>query len=399
MTLEKNWRWFGPHDPVTLPEIRQTGVSGIVTALHHIPVGTTWTTEEILKRKKIIESGGLKWSVAESLPVHEDIKKRRGNYRQFIDNYKESIRNLGQQGIDTVCYNFMPVLDWSRTDLRFVFRDGSITTKFETKVFAAFDLFILRRPDAANNYNATQIDIAREYYKNMTDKQKKQLTETILLGLPGSLEAYSLNDFRTAIAEYKAISDDDLRENLCSFIREIMPAAEAAGIHMAIHPDDPPWSLLGLPRIVSTKQDIEQIIRIVDSPLNGFALCTGSFGASIKNDLIDMTKTLGHRINFTHLRNITRNSAGDFTEDLPLEGDIDLYSVLKALLMEQKRRIDSGRHDTRMPMRPDHGHLMIIEQDKAGIYPGYSLLGRLRNLSEIRGLEEGILRATQLKIL
>lgn len=393
MALEQTWRWFGPKDPISLGEIKQTGARGIVTALHHIPIGEIWPVKEIMRRKRIVEAEGLKWSVAESVPVHEDIKKKKGYYVKYIENYRKSIRNLGLCGVDTVCYNFMPVLDWSRTDLQVVFEDGAITTKFEARVFAAFDIFIIKRPGAEKNYSEYQIKQAEQYYKSLNEKQKEQLVQTVLLGLPGSLEAYTLEEFRSVLSEYDDIGDVGLRENLRDFLKEIIPVAEKSGVLMAIHPDDPPWPLLGLPRVVSNKQDIEQLLGVVDSPSNGLTLCTGSFGADINNDLVDMAESFAKRINFIHLRNLTRSEDGDFTEAYHLEGQVDIYGVIKALLIEQKRRVDEGRKDNRMPMRPDHGHLMLPDQHKQGIYPSYSLFGRMRGLAELRGLELGIQRS------
>ncbi len=393
MAFEQTWRWFGPKDPITLKEIKQTGATGIVTALHHIPIGDVWSADEIIKRKDSIESEGLTWSVAESVPVHEDIKKHKGKFQKYIDNYKASINNLGKCGVDIICYNFMPVLDWSRTNLRVALKDGAITTKFESKVFAAFDLFILKRKNAEKDYSKKQIDVAKKYFEKMDSEQKEELKQTILYGLPGSLEAFTLDEFRYALDEYDEISDKELRENLYYFIKEIIPVAAEANVLMGIHPDDPPWSLLGLPRIVGTKHDILKILNAVDSPSNGITFCTGSFGAGYKNDLVDIAKTFSHRINFLHLRNLTRNENGDFTEAYHLDGDIDLYGVMKTLLLEQQKRINKGRKDIRMPMRPDHGHLMIPEQSKRGIYPGYSLFGRMRGLAELRGMELGILRS------
>ena len=390
MALEQTWRWFGPKDPVKLTEVKQAGATGIITALHHIPVGNIWSVNEIIKRKSIIESEGLRWSVAESVPVHENIKKRKDNYQQLINNYKQSIRNLGKCGINNVCYNFMPVLDWSRTDLKVKFSDGSITTRFEAKALAAFDLFLLKRKNAEKNYTETQIIAAEKYYKGLDDSRKQKLIETVLLGLPGSLEAYSLEEFKSAILEYDEIGDADLRNNLYSFIKEITPIAEETGVLLGIHPDDPPWSLFGLPRIVSNKHDLEQIIKVIDSPSNGLTVCTGSLGVGYKNDLVDIVQSVASRINFVHLRNVSRNIDGDFMEENHLEGDIDIFGVMKALIIEQKRRENEGRKDSRIPMRPDHGHLMLPDQDKEGIYPGYSLFGRMRGLSELRGLEMGI---------
>ncbi len=387
MGFEHTWRWFGPNDPITLNEIKQTGATGIVTALHQIPPGEIWPVDEILARKKMIEAEELTWSVVESVPVHENIKKRKNNFQSMINNYRQTIINLGECGIDTACYNFMPVLDWSRTDLNVAFRDGSITTKFEMYVFAAFDLFILKRKNAVADYSEHIIFKASEYYKSMNEADKTRLIQTVLFGLPGSLQAYTLDEFRAAIAEYENISEEQLRENLFSFIREIIPTAEEAGVRMAIHPDDPPFSLLGLPRIVGSKNDVEKILNAVDSPFNGLTLCTGSFGAGIKNDLADIAKTFAPKINFVHLRNVNRNSDGDFIEENHLEGEIDIYNVMKTLLLEQKKRVNTNAVNSRMPMRPDHGHLMSPDQNRKGIYPGYSLFGRMRGLAELRGME------------
>ena len=394
--FEETWRWFGPNDPITLKEIKQTGAMGIVTALHQIPTGEIWTVQEILKRKQIIEIEGLTWSVVESVPVNENIKKQKGNYKQLFENFKQTIRNLGQCGIDTVCYNFMPVLDWSRTDLNVVFKDGSITTKFDAKVFAAFDLFILKRAGAEKSYNNKQITSAKEYFDSLNKDQKKKLTDTILLGLPGSLDTYTLAEFKSAIEEYKNIGNEELRKNLFEFIKKIIPVAKESGVFMAIHPDDPPFSLLGLPRVVSSKEDVEEILNVDDSNYNGLTLCTGSFGAGYKNDLVDIAQSFSDKINFVHLRNVTRNEEGDFLEDNHLDGDIDIYGVMKILLLEQKKRIEEGREYRRMPMRPDHGHLMIPDMNKKGIYPGYSLFGRMRGLAELRGMELGIKRSLDL---
>ena len=396
MALEQCWRWFGPNDPISLIEIKQTGAVGIVNALHQIPVGTSWSINKIRERQKKIEAEGLSWSVVESVPVHEDIKKGTGKYKQYIENYKQTIVNLGNSGVDTICYNFMPVLDWSRTNLKVEFKDGSITTRFEAKVFAAFDLFILERPNAADDYKQEQIDEAQEYYECLSRSQKAKLIETILLGFPGSLEGYSFDGFTSAVNEYQSISKDDLKRNLQSFIKDIIPIAEEVGVLMAIHPDDPPWSLLGLPRIVSTEDDIEEILSTVDSPANGLTLCTGSLGASVNNDLVNMTNKFAKRINFIHLRNLTRNDAGDFMEDHHLNGEIDLFDIMKTILIEQKRRIKDDEINTRMPMRPDHGHLTITDANKEGIYPGYSLFGRMRGLAELRGMEQGIIRSLEL---
>jgi mannonate dehydratase len=394
--FEHTWRWFGPKDPISLKEIKQTGATGIVTALHHIKTGDVWTIDEIVKRKKMIEDEGLTWPVVESVPVHENIKKRKGNYQILIENYKSTIRNIGACGINVICYNFMPVLDWSRTDLNVIFRDGSITTKFESTPFAAFDLFILKRKNAEKDYSQEKYKAAKIYYEKLDEDKKQKLIETVLLGLPGSLETYTLDEFRNALSEYDEIGEEELRNNLYLFIKEIIPAAEESGVLMAIHPDDPPFALLGLPRVVSNKNDIEQILNTVESNNNGITMCTGSFGAGYFNDCVEIAERFADRINFVHLRNVMRNKDGDFLEENHLEGDVDMYGVIKALLVEQKRRKESGREDYKMPMRPDHGHLMIPDLHRDGIYPGYSLFGRMRGLAELRGLELGITRSLKL---
>ena len=390
MSLEQTWRWFGPKDPITLQHIRQTGASGIVTALHHIPVGEIWTVEEIARRKQEISTEGLHWSVAESLPVHEDIKTRKRNHRKYIDTYKESIRNLGRCGVDIVCYNFMPVLDWSRTDLHVTLPDGSITTKFETKVFAAFDLFSLRRKGSEEEYGENTTREAKQYFESLGQSQKESLTQTVLLGLPGSDEAYTLEKFRSALEDYKDVREGGLRENLRLFLREIIPVAEEAGVLMAIHPDDPPRPLLGLPRIVSNENDITELLGTVDSIANGLTFCTGSFGAGPANEPTRMAERFARRINFVHLRNVRKNDRGDFVETDHLDGDVDMFSVMKTVVLEQRRRVSSGRKDARMPFRPDHGHLMLADRGFGTVYPGYSLFGRLRGLAELRGLELGV---------
>jgi mannonate dehydratase len=394
--FEHTWRWFGPKDPISLKEIKQTGAIGIVTALHHIKSGDVWSVEEIIKRKIMIQEEGLTWSVVESVPVHENIKKRKDDYQLLIKNYKDTIRNLGKCGIDTICYNFMPVLDWSRTDLNVVFRDGSITTKFESTVFAAFDLFILRRENAEKEYSDEKYMEAKRYYDKLDENGIKKLTDTVLLGLPGSLEAFTMNQFKEALIDYDKIGDAGLRNNLYLFIKEIIPVAEESGVFMAIHPDDPPFPLLGLPRVVSTKKDIEQILNTVKSNNNGITLCTGSLGAGYFNDCVEIAERFADRINFVHLRNVMRNEDGDFLEENHLEGDVDMYSVIKTLLIEQKKRMEHSRTDYRLPMRPDHGHLMIPDLNREGIYPGYSLFGRMRGLAELRGLELGIIRSLKL---
>ena len=390
MSFEQTWRWFGPRDPFSLKEIKQTGATGIVTALHQIPIGEVWPVDEIMRRKTLIEADGLTWSVTESVPVHEDIKKRSGNYRKYVDNYIATLRNLAKCGVDIVCYNFMPVFDWLRTDLEVIFSDGSITTKFERKVVVAFDMFMLKRSGAASDYTDSELAEAEAYYRGMSDKEKDKLLKTILLGLPGSLEAYTLDAFSDALGKYNGIVDKELREHLHEFIRDITPAAEEAGVLLGIHPDDPPFPLFGLPRVVSKKKDFEEILGAAESQSNGLTFCPGSLAADPNNDVVDMSESFAKRVNFIHLRNVTKDGKGGFVEDYQLGGDIDMYGVMKPLVIEQNRRTSLGLKSARMPLRPDHGHLMIPDMHRKGIYPGYSLFGRMRGLAELRGLELGI---------
>lgn len=381
--MKHTWRWFGPFDRITLQQIKQTGARGVVTALHHIPNGEVWSSVEINKRKKIIEDSGLSWDVVESVPVHEDIKKQSGAYKQYIENYKQTIKNLGDCGIKTICYNFMPVLDWSRTNLDFMFDDGSLALKFDISVFIAFDAFILQRPGALNDYSSDQLAKARDEYELMNDRDKEQLTRTIIAGLPGSEESYTLMEFQNVLDEYRNIDAQKLRKHLYAFLHEIIPVAEQAGVKMAIHPDDPPFSLLGLPRVVSTLNDVKALLHEVDSPANGLAFCSGSFGAGYFNDLSQMVNELSYRINFLHLRNVIRDKEGNFCETYLFNGDADIYEIVKTALLEEKR---SGRQ---IPVRPDHGNQMFDEIGKKN-NPGYSLYGRMKGLAEIRGLEYGI---------
>lgn len=384
--MKETWRWFGPNDTVSLQNIAQAGATGIVTSLHHIPTGAIWPYEEVLKRKKMIEDQGLEWAVIESIPLHNDIKTRTGKFQEYIDNYKQSIRNVGAAGICDVCYNFMPVVDWTRTNLNYTLPNNARALRFEMSDFAAYDVYILQRPGAEQDYQPEVLTKAKVRLEAMSNEEKALLEKNIIAGLPGGEGSYDREGIRAAIDQFIKLGNEGMRANLFAFLREIIPVAEKAGVRMCIHPDDPPFSLFGLPRVVSTADDARALLKAVPSPANGLTLCAGSYGARCDNDLVAMAKEFGERIYFVHLRNIKREADGSFFESDHLDGDNDMVGLIGALLDEENRRKQQGINLPAIAMRPDHGHLMGDEIDKPGINPGYSYAGRMKGLAELRGV-------------
>ena len=390
MKMTQTWRWYGPNDPVSLLDVRQAGATGVVNALHHIPNGDIWSVKEIQKRKNKIEKAGLTWDVVESLPVHEKIKTRSADFEQIIQNYKESMKNLAACGVYVICYNFMPILDWTRTRLDMPLENGSLALEYNASELRVFDLCILRREGAEQDYTIEEIEQAKNQFKNLEALDIQRISDNILKGLPGSEEGYSMEEFKAMLDTYKGINADQLRSHLVQFLSEIIPLAEELGIRMCIHPDDPPFTLLGLPRVMSTQADYQFIFDQVPPMSNGITFCTGSLGVRADNDLPAIFDAFADRVHFLHLRSTKRDAEGNFYEADHLTGDVDMFEIITRVIKEQRRRVAENRQDASIPMRPDHGHQMLDDLVKQKINPGYSAIGRLKGLAELRGLEWGI---------
>lgn len=390
--LEQTFRWFGPNDEVTLADIAQTGATGIVTALHHIPCGDEWTLDEIRRRKQIIEDANLTWSVVESVNIHESIKIGEPERDKFIDIYIRSLKNLASNGLKVVCYNFMPVLDWTRTHLDYRLTNNASALRYDAKALAAFDLYILERGEAFKIHSQEMQLEARNYLDSQSSEEIKVLTNTIMAGLPGTDEVFTVDEFKQHLLRYAHVDSKKLKENLSYFLNAIIPEAEELGVKMCIHPDDPPFPILGLPRVVSSEEDLRDVVNFIKSPSNGITLCTGSLGANASNDLPGIVERLGKHIHFVHLRNVQRETDGSFYEVEHLNGSTDMYAVMRNIIVEQQKRELEGRTDVAIPMRPDHGH-RILDDWNRNTYPGYSIIGRLKGLAELRGLELGIKRS------
>lgn len=390
--MKETWRWFGPNDPVPLDHIRQAGASGIVSALHHLYRGEAWPLDEVLRRKDEINGAGFDWSVIESIPIHNSIKLRSGPYEHFISAWKDTLAAVAQAGVQVVCYNFMPVVDWTRTDLQWRLPTTGYALRFDAVDFAAYDLFILERKDAEVEYPEERIRAAHDRFLAMAEAERNRLEQTIIAGLPGAEATYDRKTIGSLIAEYKGMTGEDLRASLDAFLREVAPVATENGVRLAIHPDDPPWPLFGLPRVVSTADDVRAILAASDLPANGLTFCVGSLGARADNDLVAMAREFASRIHFVHLRQVTREADGSFHEAEHLNGSSDMVGVVRAVLEEEAQRRRGGRQDHEIPMRPDHGHLLAGDIGKK-VNPGYSLVGRLKGLAELRGVVRGLQHA------
>ena len=390
MKMTQTWRWYGPNDPVSLLDVMQAGATGVVNALHHIPNGEIWSVKEIQKRKNEIEKAGLTWDVVESLPVHEKIKTRSADFEQIIENYKESMKNLAASGVYVICYNFMPILDWTRTRLDMPLENGSLALEYNASELRVFDLYILQREGAEQDYTIEEIEQAKNQFKNLKALDIQRISDNMLKGLPGSEEGYSMEEFKAMLNTYKGINADQLRSHLVQFLNEIIPLAEELGIRMCIHPDDPPFTLLGLPRVMSTQADYQYIFDMVPPISNGITYCTGSLGVRADNDLPAIFDAFADRVHFLHLRSTKRDAEGNFYEADHLTGDVDMFEIITRVIKEQRRRVAENRQDASIPMRPDHGHQMLDDLVKLKINPGYSAIGRLKGLAELRGLEWGI---------